>query len=470
MSIRDLKAWELREKLLDKEISSRQIVEEYLQKIEESDDELNAFITLNKEKALNDADKIDKKIKNGEDLGVLAGLPIAIKDNIITEDFRTTAGSKMLENFEPPYDATVIQRIKDSDGIIIGKTNMDEFAIGSSTENSFFGVTKNPLDHTKIAGGSSGGSAAAVAANQAPLALGSDTGGSIRVPASYCNIVGFKPSYGFISRYGLIALSDSLDTIGVFSKDVKDAVLMTNAISGQDKLDSTSTDMNTFLDIESIENNISLENMKIGLPREIYAADMDTDVRKEIEKAIKLFKDNGALVEEVSLASIKYGPETYRTIIYGDISSNLARFDGIQYGYRADDYNTLDELYIKSRTESLSEKVKKRILLGTYLLSGDNGEKYYKKAQKIRTLIIDDFNKIFSRYDVILSPASMNLPWDLTDNSKKYKEYNEAVNLAGLCSISIPTNNKFVGLQIIGDRFKESKIIKAALSYEGMVR
>lgn len=472
MDIINLSGWEMREKLLNKEISSREIVKSHLDRIDKVEENINAFITIDKEKALKDADMVDEKIKNGENVGILAGIPIGIKDNIITKDFRTTAGSKMLENFTPIYDATVVKKVKENDGIILGKTNLDEFAMGGTTQSSYFGPTKNPLDETKIPGGSSGGSAAAIAAKEVALSLGSDTGGSIRIPASYCGIVGIKPTYGLVSRYGLISLSNSLDQIGVFGKDVRDAVLMLNAVSGHDSMDTTSINNDIKLDIESLVD--SLKGMKIGLPKEYLDLEMDPKVKEEMDKAINILKDGGAIIEEVSLPNIKYANEAYNIIVCGDASSNMARFDGIRYGYRAADYETLDELYIKSRTEAFGDEVKKRILLGTYLLSGQRGDEYYKKAQKVRTLIINDFNNIFSKYDTIICPTATNLPFNLGGSRpSKYYNYNEAINLAGLCSISIPTSKGdglSVGLQIIGDRFKESNIIKAALAYEGMVK
>lgn len=474
MDILKLKAWEMKEHLLKKDISSREIVMAHLDKIEKTDDRINAFISVDKDNALRRADEIDKKIKNNEELGSLAGIPVGIKDNIVTKNLRTTAASKMLEDFLPPYDATAVKKIRENDGIILGKTNMDEFAMGGSSQSSYFSGTKNPLDESRIPGGSSGGSAAAIAGGQLPLALGTDTGGSIRLPAAYCNIVGIKPSYGLVSRYGLISLSNSLDQIGVFAGDVKDAVILLNTISGYDDLDNTSVDIDASLDLQSLESPKSFKGTKIGLPKEIFSLDMDTRVREEMDKAINLLEAAGAQLIELSIAKLKYSPEIYKILVYGDISSNMARFDGIRYGYRAEDYDTLDDLYIKTRTEALGEEVKKRMLLGTYLLSGNRGEDYYKKAQKARTLLIQDFNKAFSKVDIILSPSSTNLPRRIDQpGASKYKSYNEAVNLAGLCSISLPTRadkGSFVGLQLIGDRFKEESIIRAALAYEGMVK
>lgn len=477
MDIIDLKAWEMKEKLLNREISSREILESHLNRVEEVEKDINAFITINREKALLDADIIDKKIKNGEEVGALAGIPIGVKDNIMTKDLRTTAGSKILEDFISPYDATVIKKIKENHGIILGKTNMDEFSMGGTTQSSYFGPTKNPLDNTKVPGGSSGGSAAAVKSKEVPLSIGSDTGGSIRQPASYCGLVGIKPTYGLVSRYGLIALSNTLDQIGVFGRDVQDAVLMLNVISGKAQRDFSTMDSKA-LDIESLEKVDSLKGIKVALPKEFFLGEMDDRVKAEMDKSINIFKDLGATIEEIDLPSVKYALETYHIITSGDISSNMARFDGIRYGYRAKDYETLDELYINSRTEGFGEEVKRRILFGTYILSGHRGKEYYDKALKIRTKIIGEFNNVFSKYDIILSPTSPNLAFNLGEKRSEIYSRNEAlfqmpVNLAGLCAISVPTGNKEglpVGLQIIGDRFKEIDIIKAAFAYEGMVK
>lgn len=475
MDIVNLKAWEMREKLLNKEISSKEILESHLSQIDKVEKDINAFINIDRDKAFKAADLIDEKIRNNEELGLLAGIPIGIKDNIITKDFKTTGASKMLENFQPPYDATVVEKIKDNHGIIIGKTNLDEFAMGGSTQLSYFGPTKNPLDSNKVAGGSSGGSAAAVSAKEVALSIGTDTGGSNRIPASFCGVVGIKPSYGFISRYGLISLSNTLDQIGVFGRDVKDAVMMLNGISGYDKRDTSTTKNKTILDMESLG---SIKGMKIALPKEFFEINMDPKVREEMNKSIELFKDAGAIIEEVSLPILQYALDTYRIIVHGDVSSNMARFDGIRYGYRAKDYETLDELYINSRTEGFGDEIKRRILLGTYLLSGNRGEEYYTKALKVRTRIIEEFNRVFSQFDIILSPTTPDLPYNLGESRTKENSHNGALlqmpaNLAGLCAISVPTKNRDglpVGLQLIGDRFREDNIIKAALAFEGMVR
>src|SRR5699024_2222075 len=408
MDVINLKAWEMKERLLNKEISSREIIEAHISKIDEVENDINAFISIDKDKALKEADAIDEKIKNNEELGSLAGIPIGVKDNIITRDFKTTAGSKMLENFKAPYDSTVVERINKNNGIIIGKTNLDEFAMGVSGQISHYGPTKNPLDTNKVPGGSSGGSAAALAAKEVALSIGSDTGGSNRMPASFCGVVGIKPTQGLVSRYGLISVSDRMDQIGVFGRDVRDAVLMLNTISGHDKKDITTTKNNTRLDIESMS---SVKGMKIALPKEYFEISMNPKVREEIEKSIELFKDGGAIVKEVSLPILKYAVDAFYIIIHSDFSSNMARFDGIRYGHRSKDYEDLDELYINSRTEGFSAEIRKRILFGTYLLSGSRGKEYYSKALKLRAKLIEEFNKLFVDFDVILSPTVEDLPY-----------------------------------------------------------
>lgn len=481
MDIKGISAWEIREKVVNREVTAREIVEAFLARIEEVDNDIKAFITIDKDGALSQADEIDKKIQNNEKVGSLAGIPIGIKDNIVTKDLRTTCGSKMLENYISPFDATVVEKIKAQDGIIIGKTNMDEFAMGTSTDTSYFGVTKNPANPKLIPGGSSGGSAAAVAANLVPLSLGSDTGGSNTQPASFCGVVGIKPSFGLVSRNGLVSVANTLDTIGAFGRDVKDAALMLNSISGFDKNDPTSInkDHETFIDDSDISNQAELiKEMRVGIPKEIFQMGLDSKVQEEFEKAVEFFKSNGAIVEEVSLPNLKYATETYIIISNGEAASNMARFDGLRYGYRAKEYDNLDELYIKSRTESFGNEVKKRIILGTYFVSSANSKEYYNKALRVRTLIKNDFDKAFENYDIILTPTAPILPFEANkklpfDEKVRINAFTTPVNLAGLCALSVPTNlgeETPVGLQIIGDRLKEINIIKAGLAFERMVK
>lgn len=481
MDITKLSAFEMKQMIHEKEVSSRQLIEAHFNKIDELEKSINAFITLNKEEALKAADRVDEKIKNGEKIGLLAGIPIGVKDNIMTKNLRTTCGSRMLENFIPPYDATVVERIKSADGIIIGKTNMDEFAMGSSTETSYFGATKNPIDSERVPGGSSGGSAAAVKAGEVALALGTDTGGSIRQPASYCDVVGIKPTYGIVSRYGTVAMANTLDQVGVFGRDVKDAVLMLSSITGYDEKDSTSFKNPEGTIIfgsfpKEIDYTNYLKGMKIAIPKEIFKDDIDSRIKEEINKSIKIFESLGAGIDEISLPHLDYALAAYYIISTSELSSNLARFDGVRYGYRAKEYETLDELYINSRTEAFGEEVKRRIMLGTYSLTKGYAEDHYKKALKVRTLIKEDFSNAFSKYDVILSPTSPVLPFKFGEKIKDplsmYKAdlFTVPVNLAGLCAMSIPCgyiDGLPLGLQIIGDKYKEANIIKTGLGFEG---
>ncbi|NLY44759.1 MAG: Asp-tRNA(Asn)/Glu-tRNA(Gln) amidotransferase subunit GatA [Tissierella sp.] len=477
MDILDLKARDIRDKIINREITATEVVEAYIKHIEEKDKDINAFITVDKEGARSQGARIDEKIKNGEELGRLAGIPIGIKDNIVTKDMVTTCGSKMLKDYVSPYDATVVEIIKKEDGIIIGKTNMDEFAMGSSTETSYFGASKNPLDMKKVPGGSSGGSAAAVASNQVAIALGSDTGGSVRQPANFCGVVGLKPTYGRISRYGLVPLANTLDQIGVIAKDTEDAALMLSILSGYDEKDPTSVSMDLNLNLESTE--VDIKKIRIGIPKELFDIEIENQVKDNFFKTIELIKENGGMVEEVSLPNLKYALETYLLISNAEASANLARFDGLRLGFRAEDYETLDELYIKSRTEAFGEEVKRRIMLGTYILREDHAEDYYMQALKVRTLIRNDFEKAFENVDILLSPTSPTLPFNLGDKIENpvdmYKGdlFTVPVNLAGLCAMNLPLFNGDrlpIGIQIIGNKFGEEDIINLGLAIEGMVK
>ena len=474
MEIVNLTAWEMKEKFLNKEFSAVDIVEAHFNRIDESENAMNSFITLDYNGAVKTAENIDLKLKNGVELGVLAGLPIGIKDNIITKDLRTTCGSKMLEHFIPPYDAQVIELIKNSDGIIVGKTNLDEFAMGRTTETSFFGATKNPLNLDLTAGGSSGGSAAAVATYEVALSLGTDTGGSTRQPAAFSNIVGIKPSYGLISRYGVVPMANTLDTVGVLGRDVKDVSLMLNAISGFDSKDLTSVNSNKI----TLKAEANLKGLKVALLKEFNTISIDKTIEEEFNKARQVFEDAGAIVEEVSVPSIEFAMEIYHIISSAEIASNMARFDGLRYGFRAEEYETLDELYKKSRSAAFGDEVKKRILLGTYFLTGDKREEYYMKALKLRTLLIQDFKRVFQSFDIIISPTTTTMPYELDkarsqDDANSSSIFTAPINLAGICAISLPCSKNIdipVSLQIIGDRFKDSIIINAALGFERLVK
>ncbi len=478
MDIAKLKAWEMREKLLKKEISSTEILKSHLEVIDSVEMDINAFITVDRENAMETAKLVDEKIARGESLGVLAGLPIGLKDNIMTKDLRTTCASKMLENFIPPFDATVVRNIRREDGIILGKTNLDEFAMGGSTETSYFGNTKNPKNLEVVPGGSSGGSAAAVAANEVAISLGSDTGGSVRQPASYCGIVGIKPTYGMVSRYGVMPMSNSLDQVGQFGRDVRDAYLMLKGVSGFDPLDGTSSHKSG---VNFELENASLKGLKIALPIEYRDLRVtgDEKIREVFDNTVKLFEREGAIIQYVSLPHLKYALETYYIISTAEVSTNLSRLDGIRYGYRTENYETLDELYTMSRTEAFGEEAKRRIMMGTYALSAGYQDEHYKKALKVRTLIKNDYDKTFEDHDVILSLTSpiLPFPFDSIINSPvdMYKAdlYTVPVNLAGLCAMSLPmgeVDGLPVGMQITGNRFQESKIIRAGYAFEKVVK
>ncbi len=479
MELTRLSAWEMKKLLKKGEVSSEELVKAHLDKIEAMDKDLNAFITVNAEAAIQTARNIDRKIKNGEETGLLAGIPIGIKDNIMTKDLRTTCGSKMLEDFVPPFDATVIRRILNEDGIVIGKTNMDEFAMGGSTETSYFGITRNPRNLEVVPGGSSGGSAAAVASGEAALALGSDTGGSVRQPASYCGVVGIKPTYGMVSRYGVVPMSNSLDQVGTFGRDVSDAYLLLKAIAGFDPLDATSSKRSG---IEfSLEDEDFLKGLKVALPieyRDLKFSNFE-GIQRLYDDAVKVFENAGAKIDYVSLPYLKYALETYYIISTSEVSTNLSRFDGIRYGHRTDDYETLDELYTRSRTEGFGEEAKRRIMMGTYALSAGYQEEHYKKALKVRTLIKQDYEKTYEKYDVILSLASPILPFKLNSLVNSPVEmymsdlFTVPINLAGLVSMCVPMGDVDglpVGMQITGKRFGEETVIKAGLGYERAVK
>jgi len=473
LKIIEISARELAEKIKSKEISSEEVIKAYFEKIEEAEEKVDAFITLTEEDALKSAKKTDEKISRGEKLGAIEGVPVAIKDNIVTKGIKTTCASKILENFIPPYNATVVDKIKNEGGIIIGKTNMDEFAMGSSTENSRFKNTKNPYDLSRVPGGSSGGSAAAVASLEAPLALGSETGGSVRQPASFCGVVGIKPTYGLVSRYGLIAFASSLDQIGTLGRNVEDCAFMLNVISGYDDKDSTSVNMVKKDYMKYLSEDI--KGMKIALPKEYFGEGVDKNISERIRESARAFEKLGATIEEVSLPYTQYALPCYYLIATSEASSNLARFDGIRYGYRAKDYFDINELYINTRSQGFGEEVKRRIMLGTYSLSSGYYDAYYKKAQKVRGLLKKDFDKIFEKYDLILSPTSPTLPFRIGERSDDPVSMYMAdvltvsVNLTGCCAISVPCGyieNLPVGLQLIGNRFNEEKILRAAYAFE----
>jgi|LGVF01.1.fsa_nt_gb aspartyl-tRNA(Asn)/glutamyl-tRNA(Gln) amidotransferase subunit A len=464
---------EVRDLLRSNKVTSVELVENVFQRIDKIESDLDSFLEVYKEEALEKAKVIDEKLKNGEELGDLAGIPIAIKDNMCTIGKCTTCGSKMLENFKPPYNATVIDKLEEAGAIIIGKTNMDEFAMGSSTENSAFKTSKNPWDFKRVPGGSSGGSAAAVASGEAFIALGSDTGGSIRQPASLCGIVGLKPTYGLVSRYGLIAYASSLDQIGPLSKDVEDTAIMLNVIAGHDKRDSTSSPNEKIDYKKSLINNV--KGMKIGVPKEYFLEGVNEDVKKIIFNALEKLVELGAEYEEISLPYTKYALPTYYIIAPAECSSNLARFDGVRYGYRTDKFDGIDDLYTKTRTEGFGEEVKRRIMVGTHSLSSGYYDAYYNRAMKVRTLIKNDFDKAFEKYDCIITPTAPDKAFligeKIDDPLAMYMSdiCTVPVNIAGVPAISIPAgfiDSMPIGMQIIGKHFDEETILKVAYTFE----
>ena len=479
MNITDLTVHELQEKLSNKEITSEEIVKAYIENIEEKDAEVQAFITKVEEDAINEAKNIDKKRENEEiPKDSLAGIPIGIKDNINVKGLKTTCASKMLENFISPYNATVVENLQAENLINLGKLNMDEFAMGSSTEHSAFKKTRNPWNLNKVPGGSSGGSAAAGAANIVPWALGTDTGGSIRQPASFCGVVGMKPTYGLVSRYGVVAFASSLDQVGPITKDVTDTAILLNVIAGHDEKDSTSVNKPKKDYTKALKNDV--KGIKIAVPKEFFAQGVNEDVKKNLENAIEIYKSLGAKVEEISLDVNKYSLATYYIIACAEASSNLGRFDGIRFGYRAKNANSLKEIYKNSRTEGFGKEVKRRIILGTYVLSSGYYDAYYKKAEKVRTLILEEFEKVFKKYDVILTPTSPTTAFNIGENIKDPLTMYLAdictvpVNIAGLPGISIPCgvdkDGMPVGMQLIGNRFNEDAILNAAYTFEQKIK
>ena len=464
--------------LSKKELSALDLAKAFLERSKKLNKKLNAYITVLEKEALEQARQSDKRITNNEKRGLLDGVPIAIKDNLCLENSLTTCGSRILENFIAPYDATVIEKLKKAGTIFLGKTNMDEFAMGSSTETSYFGPTKNPWDEKRVPGGSSGGSAAAVASGMALAAIGSDTGGSIRQPASFCGVVGFKPTYGAVSRYGLIAMASSFDQIGPIAKNVSDARILFQAISDYDEKDSTS------LKIKNLKLNenckLKIENLRIGIPKEYFVTGIDKNVEKIIKAAIKKYQDLGAKIEEISLPHTKYALAAYYIIMPSEVSSNLARYDGIKYGLsRIKNYElrikNLIDTYFQIRADGFGDEAKRRIILGTFALSAGYYDAFYLKAKKVQSAVKKDFDKVFSKVDFILTPTSPTTAFKIgekIDNPiSMYLSdiFTVPVNLAGLPAISLPcglVQGLPVGLQIIGPQFSDFGVLKLAQIYE----
>ena len=478
MNITELTVHELQEKLKNNELSITEIVKAYTNRINEKEKDVQAFVTTLTEEAIKQAEEIEEKVKNGEIKGKFAGIPIGIKDNICTKGVKTTCSSRMLENFIAPYNATVVEKLNNKNIIDLGKLNMDEFAMGGSTEYSYFKKTKNPWNLNKVPGGSSGGSAAAVAANMVPWALGSDTGGSIRQPSGFCGVVGLKPTYGLVSRYGLVAFASSLDQIGPITKDVYDSAMLLNIIAGHDEKDTTSSDREKIDYTKCLKNDV--KGLKIGVPKEFFAEGINSEVKESLKQAMKTYKELGAEIEEILLNIAQYSLATYYIIACAEASSNLGRFDGIRYGYRAKDCKSLKELYKKSRSEGFGSEVKRRIILGTYVLSSGYYDAYYKKAQQVRTLVMKQFDDAFAKYDVILTPTSPTVAFDIGSKTSNPLEMylsdmcTVSVNIAGLPGISIPcgvdSQGMPVGMQLIGNKFCEETILNAAYTFEQKIK
>ncbi|MFI3208590.1 MAG: Asp-tRNA(Asn)/Glu-tRNA(Gln) amidotransferase subunit GatA, partial [Eubacteriales bacterium] len=474
MSILNLTAVELGKKIKAKEISVVEATQAVLAQIDKVEGDVNSYITVDREGALKRAEEIQAKIDDGTLTGPLAGVPVAIKDNMCTEGILTSCASKILEGFVPTFSSEAVLRLQEAGAVLIGKTNMDEFAMGSTTETSHYGETKNPWNTAHVPGGSSGGSCAAVAAEECYFALGSDTGGSIRQPSAYCGVVGIKPTYGTVSRYGLVAYGSSLDQIGPVAKDVTDCATILEAISAHDPKDSTSVARESYAFTSALVDDV--KGMKIGMPKAYFEDGLDSEVKDEILKAAKVLEEKGAIVETFDLDLVKYAIPAYYVIASAEASSNLERFEGVKYGYRTPEYTELHEMYKKTRSEGFGAEVKRRIMLGSFVLSSGYYDAYYLKALRTKALIKEAFDKAFAQYDMILAPAAPTtapeLGKSLEDPMKMYLSdiYTIAVNLAGLPGISIPvgTDSKGlpVGMQLIGDCYQENKIIQAAYSYE----
>ena len=469
---------ELASALENKEISSVELTREYLNSIAKNEEKIGAYITVDEKSALDSAAAVDQKRANGEKLSPLAGIPAAIKDNICTKGTKTTCASKMLADFVPPYDAHVIERLKANDFVMLGKLNMDEFAMGSSTENSAMKITHNPCDTDRVPGGSSGGSAAAVAAFEAAYTLGSDTGGSIRQPASFCGVVGMKPTYGSVSRYGLVAFASSLDQIGPVTHNVRDNAMVLNAIVGHDRRDATSIDR-VYGDFTA-ELGKGVKGMKIGLPKEFFGEGISSDVKECVLSAAKVYESLGAEIVDLSMPSIDHALAAYYVISSAEASSNLARFDGVRYGYRTSEFEDIDELYRKSRSEGFGAEVKRRIMLGTFALSSGYYDAYYKKALQVRNMIMKDFDEVLTKCDLILSPVAPTVAYKIgekaADPLTMYlgDAYSVPVNIAGIPAISIPCGvgegNMPVGMQLMGKPFSEATLYRAAYAFEEVTK
>ncbi|MCF8128060.1 MAG: Asp-tRNA(Asn)/Glu-tRNA(Gln) amidotransferase subunit GatA [Deltaproteobacteria bacterium] len=478
MELCDRSAMELTKMLRRREVSAREIVESVFTRIDEKEQSINAFITTTREIAFKQADLADAKFKQGGDIPLLTGIPVAVKDLLCTKGIKTTCGSKILENFVPTYNATALRNIFEAGAVLVGKTNLDEFGMGSSTENSIVGPARNPNDLERVSGGSSGGSAAAVSSGESILGLGTDTGGSIRQPCAFCGVTGIKPTYGRVSRYGMIAYASSLDQIGPIGKTVGDCAMMLNVISGHDPLDTTSANIEKPDFLNAL--NREIEGIRIGIPEEFFAEGLDGNIKEKVMSAVRLLEKNGALAIPVNLPHSPHSISAYYLIATAEASSNLARFDGVKYGFRnAGDNTDCMEMYHKTRTQGFGREVKRRIMLGTYVLSAGYYDAYYLKAQKVRALIKNDFDKAFKKVDCIMTPVTPCLPFELgekmTDPLQMYLVdiYTVSLNLAGLPGMSLPcgrVDDLPVGLQIVGKPFDEEMVLRVGAAYERLFK
>jgi len=466
MKLNQLTIHELKNKLSEKEITPEEILNSYTQRIDQIEDQVKAYITVTEEEAR-------QEIKNNNKKGEISGIPFILKDNISTEGIKTTCASKILNNYQPPFDATVTKKIKENGGLILGKGNLDEFAMGSTTENSAYYPSHNPWNLDHVTGGSSGGPAAAVAADEAAGALGSDTGGSIRQPAAFCGVVGMKPTYGNVSRYGVVAFASSLDQVGPITKDVEDTAILLNILSGHDPLDSTSIDKELPDYTQFLKEDV--KDLKIGIPENYFEYDLDEKVKEKVLNCVDKLERAGATVDKIDLIDVEYVLAAYYIIAPAEASSNLARFDGVQYGYRSERADNIKEMYKNTRVEGLGEEVKRRIMLGTYALSSGYYDDYYLKAQKVRTLIKDEFTDTFEDYDVIVTPTTPTTAYEIGADIDLLEMYHSdiftaPVNIAGIPAISIPcgfdSNNLPIGFQIMGPHFGEGQIIQTAYTLE----
>jgi aspartyl-tRNA(Asn)/glutamyl-tRNA(Gln) amidotransferase subunit A len=476
MELCDKSAAELARMLREGETSSRDITESVYKRIDEREESVNAFITISRETALEQADNADKRFKQEEDVPLLNGIPVVVKDILCTKGIKTTCGSNILKNYIPTYNATAVEKILKDGAVIIGKTNMDEFGMGSSTENSFVGPTRNPVNTEYVAGGSSGGSAAAVACGEGILGIGTDTGGSIRQPSAFCGVIGIKPTYGRVSRYGLISYASSLDQVGAIGKTVEDCAILLNSICGHDKLDTTSADIKKPDFMESLKKDI--KGVKIGLPKEYFIEGVDQRIKERVMASVKVLEENGAITMDISLPHAKHAISCYYLIATAEASSNLARYDGVKYGFRSEEeISDSIQMYEATRSFGFGDEVKRRIMLGTYVLSAGYYDAYYLKAQRVRTLIKNDFDEAFKTVDCIITPTSPCLPFRLGEKMDDPLQmylvdiYTTSLNLSGLPGMSVkcePVDGFPVGMQIIGRAFDEEMVLRVGNAYENM--